>query len=173
MYLCVTCTESIPYIDYAAAQARAAGTFMGTYRLDQQRQACDLWVQGDLPAGFLTPPTAAIPTFILTGDIDPAVRPVIGEQLAGNLPNSVHYNVPNSGHEFGNAWENCLEAVIAQFISQASTASLDFRCADNNQRPPWVSWRDYSSESSENPGKLRAEIKTRFPGTRHQYPARE
>ena len=127
MYLCVTCTESIPYIDYAAAQARAAGTFMGTYRLDQQRQACDLWVQGDLPAGFLTPPTAAIPTFILTGDIDPAVRPVIGEQLAGNLPNSVHYNVPNSGHEFGNAWENCLEAVIAQFISQASTASLDFR----------------------------------------------
>jgi pimeloyl-ACP methyl ester carboxylesterase len=168
MFLCVTCTESIPYIDYTAARARAAGTFMGTYRLDQQQQACALWVRGDLPAGFLNPPTVGTPTLILTGDIDPTIRPYVGERLTGNLPNSLHYNVPNAGHEMGNTWENCLEDVVAQFISQGSAASLDFRCADTNQRPPWISWRDLPTENHENLEKIRAEIKALFPGTRHR-----
>lgn len=58
----------------------------------------------------------------------------------------------------------CLEDAVTQFISQGSAANLDFRCADNNQRPPWISWRDFPTENLE---KLRAEIKARFPGTRH------
>jgi pimeloyl-ACP methyl ester carboxylesterase len=41
MFLTVTCTETAPYIDYAAAWEAAQGTFMGTYRLDQQQNACD------------------------------------------------------------------------------------------------------------------------------------
>jgi pimeloyl-ACP methyl ester carboxylesterase len=44
MFLCVTCTETIPYIDYARAEALAQGTFMGTYRLEQQKNACGWWV---------------------------------------------------------------------------------------------------------------------------------
>ncbi len=159
MFLCVTCTESIPYIDYPAARARAAGTFMGTYRLDQQQQACALWVQGDLPAGFLDPPTVTTPTLILTGDIDPTIRPDVGERLSGNLPNSLHYNIPNAGHNMGAAWDNCLENAVAQFISQGSAANLDFSCADNNRRPPWISWRDYPTDTHENLGKIRAEIR--------------
>lgn len=35
MFLCVTCTDDIPFIDFAAAREEAGGTFMGTYRLDQ------------------------------------------------------------------------------------------------------------------------------------------
>lgn len=159
MFLCVTCTEAIPFIDFAAARARAAGTFMGTYRLDQQQRACDLWVRSDLPAGFFDPPAAAIPTLILTGDIDPTIRPRVGEQLSRLLPNSVHFNVPNCGHGAGAAWEDCLDAAVLRFVSQGSVADLDFSCADGNRRPPWISWRDYSGAHA---AKLREEIAARL-----------
>ena len=144
MFLCVTCTETIPYIDYDAARTRAAGTFMGTYRLDQQQRACELWARGDLPSGFHDPLTVNTPCFILTGDIDPTVRPGVGERLHGYLPNSVHYSIPNSAHEYLSAWDNCLEDVVAQFVSRGSPANLDFQCADTTQRPLWVSWRDFT-----------------------------
>ena len=53
LYLCVQCTEHEPYVDPISARAAAEGTFMGTYRLDQQDQACDLWVRESYPGHFL------------------------------------------------------------------------------------------------------------------------
>lgn len=147
MFLCVTCSEAIPYIDYEEARARAAGTFMGTYRLDRQQRACELWERGDIPADFHSPPDMAIPTLILTGEIDAAIPPYVGDILADLLPNSVHYMVPNAGHELSNAWENCLDDALHQFINQGSVTGLDFSCAHGNQRPPFASWRDYSTNS--------------------------
>ena len=144
MFLCVTCSESIPFIDYDQARAEAENTFMGTYRLDQQLRACDLWVQSQLPTGFLDPPTQDIPTLIITGDLDPTDRPRTGEFLTQYLPDSLHYNVPNAGHEVGTIWEECIFYVEAQFFSQGSVSGLDFSCADNNQRPPWISWQDFT-----------------------------
>lgn len=75
MYLCVTCTETIPYIDYAEARALAQGTFMGTYRLDQQKNACDWWMRGEHPANFHEMYLMNIPTLILSGEIDPVTPP--------------------------------------------------------------------------------------------------
>jgi pimeloyl-ACP methyl ester carboxylesterase len=143
LLLCVTCTESIPYIDFEQARANAEGTFIGTYRLDQQQKACELWVRGDLPAGFHELPEADIPTLIITGDLDPVVRPYAGQFLGDSLLNSLHYSIPNSGHGIGTAWEDCLDDVVVQFFSQGSVVGLDFSCADSTQRPPFISWRDY------------------------------
>jgi pimeloyl-ACP methyl ester carboxylesterase len=147
MFLCVTCSESIPFIDYEKARAETNNTFMGTYRLDQQQQACELWIRSELPPDFLNPPTQNIPTLIITGDLDPTDRPRTGEFLTQHLPNSLHYNIPNAGHEVGPVWEECIFNVEAQFFSQGSVSGLDFSCADNNQRPPWISWRDYTKKN--------------------------
>jgi len=147
MFLCVTCTETIPFIDYDRARAEAENTFMGTYRLDQQQRACELWVQSELPSGFLDPPAQDIPTLIITGDLDPTDRPSTGEFLTQHLPDSLQYNVPNAGHEVGTVWDECIFNVEAQFFSQGSVSGLDFSCADNNQRPPWISWREYTKKN--------------------------
>lgn len=147
LLLCVTCTESIPYIDFEQARADAQGTFIGTYRLDQQQEACELWVRGDLPVGFHELPVADIPTLIFTGELDPAVRPYNGQLLVDSLPNSLHYSIPNSGHGMGMAWRDCLDDVVVQFILQGSVSGLDFSCADATQRPPFISWRDYTGGS--------------------------
>jgi hypothetical protein len=128
---------------------------MGTYRLDQQQDACEHWVRGDLPPGFHDLPTVHIPTLILTGELDPTIRPRVGEQLAQSLPNSLHYTVPNSAHGFPVVFWDCLDDIEARFVSQASFAGLDFSCADSNRRPEWISWRDYETRPPHLPPALR------------------
>ena len=156
MYLCVTCTETIPYINYAEARALAQGTFMGTYRLDQQKNACDWWVRGDHPADFHEMYMMDIPTLILSGEFDPVTPPQYGEELAGYLPNSLHVVIPNEGHGFGTVWEDCLDDVVAQFISQGSVDGLETSCVQQHVRPPFVSWRDYETDNGE---RLSREVK--------------
>jgi pimeloyl-ACP methyl ester carboxylesterase len=147
MYLCVACTDTVPYIDFDQARSEAQGTFMGTYALEQNKQACDLWVRGVIPEGFHDLPTTNIPTLIITGDLDPAVRPYEGEIFLNSLPNSFHYCIPNNSHGVEHeVWFGCMEERIAQFFSQGSVLGLDFSCADNNKRPPWISWRDFTTE---------------------------
>jgi len=149
MFLCVTCTETIPYIDYEEARALAQGTLMGTYRLDQQKNACDWWVRGEHPADFHEMSLMNIPALIISGEIDPVTPPRYGEELAGYLPNSLHVIIPNAGHEYGTVWKDCLDEAVAQFISQGSVNGLDASCVDRHVRPPFVSWRDYAAGNGE------------------------
>jgi len=148
MFLCVTCTETIPYINYAEARALAQGTFMGTYRLEQQKNACDWWVRGEHPADFHEMYMMDIPTLILSGEFDPVTPPQYGEELASYLPSSLHVVIPNAGHEFGTVWEDCFDDVVAQFISQGSLNGLDVTCVDQHVRPPFVSWREYEAKNN-------------------------
>lgn len=37
----VTCTEDLPFVDVEKERGLAAGTLVGSYRLDQQMAACD------------------------------------------------------------------------------------------------------------------------------------
>jgi pimeloyl-ACP methyl ester carboxylesterase len=149
MFLCVTCTETIPYIDYESARAAAEGTFMGTYRLDQQKGACDLWVRGDHPDDFRTMTTIHIPTLIISAELDPVTPPRYSEELASFCPNNKHVIMPNVGHEYGQLWKECMDDVVAQFIYQGFPEGLDASCVNGNLRPPFVSWRDYESDGTD------------------------
>lgn len=163
MFLCVTCTETIPYIDYEEARALALGTFMGTYRLDQQKNACDWWVRGRHPADFHEMVVMDTPAVILSGEIDPVTPPRYGEELASYLPNSIHVVIPNAGHEYGTVWEDCLDDVVARLISQGSVDGLDATCALQHVRPPFVSWRDYESG---NGARISRDVKSLFKSRR-------
>jgi pimeloyl-ACP methyl ester carboxylesterase len=174
MYLCVTCTETIPYIDYDEARAMAQGTFMGTYRLEQQKNACEWWATGELPADFHQMYTMDIPTLILSGEIDPVTPPQYGEELAAYLPNSLHAIIPNAGHESGAIWEDCFDDVIAQFISQGSVEGLDTSCIDQHVRPPFVSWGDYETGNSQRLSRdVKSLGKSRLQNSRKQNPIRK
>jgi len=57
-----------------------------------------------------------------------------------------------------------LDDAVAQFISRGVPEGIDFTCANNYQRPPFVSWRDYTMQNKE---KISAEIKTIASGLQH------
>lgn len=147
MLLCVTCSETIPFIDVDKARQDAAGTFMGTYRIEQQTRACKLWARGRLPDGFTDMVELGIPTLLLSGENDPATPPYHGKIVKDHLPNGLHVIIPNAAHGTGDVWTGCLDDMVVKFISQGNAAGLDFACTELNTRPPFVTWRDYTQYS--------------------------
>lgn len=71
MFLSVSCTDDIARIDAAAAKQSSAGTLLGTYRVEQQIAACQLWPRGTADPMRATPLRSSIPTLLLSGEFDP------------------------------------------------------------------------------------------------------
>ena len=58
---------------------------MGTYRLDQQQNACDLWVRGSHPAGLDTPCTDSYlrPPFVSWRDYEEEDSDSVRSMISG------------------------------------------------------------------------------------------
>ncbi|HYE88419.1 MAG TPA: alpha/beta hydrolase [Vicinamibacterales bacterium] len=139
-FLSVTCAEDIPFLP-KNADAMAAGTFGGAYRLEQQRAACREWPRGAVSSAHGQPVTSAIPTLLLSGELDPVTPPSGGDEVARTLSNGRHVVIRNNGHPIGNA-EACIGRMIAQFLDRGSAEGIDTRCAADHPAPPFVIGKD-------------------------------
>jgi pimeloyl-ACP methyl ester carboxylesterase len=135
MYLSVTCAEDLPWIKPGEGERNAAHTFLGDYRLRQQRAACALWPRADIPKGYAEPTRADVPALILTGQWDPVTPPVYGDMAAKYLPNGLHLVVPHGGHGFGGLdGLDCIQNLTADFVNRGTTRGLDISCMKNIRR---------------------------------------
>jgi pimeloyl-ACP methyl ester carboxylesterase len=135
MYLSVTCAEDLPWIKAGEGERNAANTFLGDYRLRQQRAACELWPRAELPKRYAEPTRADVPALILTGQWDPVTPPAYGDAAAKYLPNSLHLVVPSGGHGFGGLEGlDCLRDIVASFIERGTTKGLDTSCVKGIRR---------------------------------------
>lgn len=126
-YLSVVCSEDDPRIDPAEARRLAEGTFLGTYRVDQQRRACALWPRGELPEGYAEPVRSEAPVLILSGHRDPVSPPRWGERVASHLPNGRHVVLAGGYHVDAGT---CTQELVARFLETGSADDLDTSCAD-------------------------------------------
>lgn len=135
MYLSVTCAEDLPRIKPGEGERNAAQTFLGDYRLRQQRAACALWPRADVPKGYAEPTRADVPALILTGQWDPVTPPVYGDTAAKHLPHSLHLVVPHGGHGFGGLdGLDCIQNLTADFVNRGTARGLDTSCVKNIRR---------------------------------------
>ena len=135
MYLSVTCAEDLPWIKPGEGERNAAQTFLGDYRLRQQRAACALWPRADIPKSYAEPTRAGVPALILTGQWDPVTPPVYGDTAAKYLPNSLHLVVPHGGHGFGGLdGLGCVQNLIADFIERGTASGMEISCVKNIRR---------------------------------------
>ena len=135
-FLSVSCTEDIPYLS-KDADAMAAGTFGGNYRLEQQRAACKEWPRGTVSSAHRQPTKSAIPTLLLSGEFDPVTPPSGAEEVARGLSKGRHIVIRNNGHPIGNA-EACIGKMFRQFLDAASVDAVDASCAAANPPVPFV-----------------------------------
>ena len=135
MFLSVFCSETAPFLDPAAVERLAAGTFFGAERTLSWLRACREWPRGEVPADFAAPVRADVPVLILSGRLDPVTPPFWGEQVAALLPQSRQVVFAASSH-FPDG--PCASGLAARFLEQASLAGLDSRCAESEIRPPFV-----------------------------------
>jgi pimeloyl-ACP methyl ester carboxylesterase len=139
MYLSVTCAEDLPMIKSGEGERNGTNTFLGDYRLQQQRAACALWPRGTVPDNYAEPTRSKVPALILTGQWDPVTPPAYGDTAARSLPNSLHVIVPHGGHGFtGLDGMDCIDHLILAFINSGTTKGLDTSCVANIRRQGFV-----------------------------------
>ncbi len=135
MYLSVTCTEDVAQITSTEAVNTWPGTFLGDYRVRQQRDACALWPKGRLSADFAAPIRVNVPVLLISSMIDPITPARWADEVARGLVNSRHIVVPNAGHSPSN---KCVMRIEHEFIRNASHEGLDLGCLGELRRPAFA-----------------------------------
>ncbi len=135
-YLCVTCTEDVPFIKPSEISWEIQKTFMGNYRVEQQMQACANWNKGTIPPGFLQPVKSNAPTLIISGSFDPVTPTSWAKEIAKTLPNSTLVIIPYMSHLFdGLSNEECFDNMVVDFITNGNKQKLKTGCV-NEMKPP-------------------------------------
>jgi pimeloyl-ACP methyl ester carboxylesterase len=135
LYLSITCAEDLPWIKPGEGERLAANTFLGDYRLRQQREACALWPRATLPKDYSEPTKADAPVLIFTGQWDPVTPPAHGDAVAKNLPNSLHIVVPHGAHGFGGLQGvDCVQRLFVEFVDRGTLKGLDTSCVKSVKR---------------------------------------
>ena len=135
MYLSVTCAEDLPWIKPGEGERMAANTFLGDYRLRQQREACALWPRGSIERDYAEPIHSDVPVLIMTGEWDPVTPPSNGATVAKTLTNSLHIVVPHGAHGLGGLEGiECVEGLMTEFIERGAVKGLDTSCVQSIHR---------------------------------------
>ena len=138
MYLSVTCAEDLPFIKPGEGERNAENTFLGDYRLRQQREACALWPRAEVEKDYSVPTRSDVPVLILTGELDPVTPPANGDAAARTLPNSLHIVVPHGAHGLGGLEGiDCIDQLIIAFVERGTTKGLDTACVKSIRRKPF------------------------------------
>ena len=135
MYLSITCAEDLPWIKPGEGERIAANTFLGDYRLRQQREACTLWPRATIERDYSQPVVSDVPVLILTGQWDPVTAPSNGETAARTLKNGMHIIVPHGAHGLGGLEGlDCIDRIMAEFVERGTTKGIDTGCVQNIRR---------------------------------------
>ena len=134
LYLAVTCAEDLPFVKPGEG-VNMEDTFLGSYRLRQQREACAEWPRSDVRKDYAKPTRSNIPALIYSGQWDPVTPPEYGDRLSKNLPNSLHIVVPSGGHGFGGLEGiECLDGLTTKFFESGTAKGLDTSCVSSISR---------------------------------------
>ena len=128
-YLCITCIEDVPFISTLEIDSLTKGTFMGTYRIDQQKTACSQWARGEIPTDFFAPTISEIPTIIFSGSLDPITPTSMAEEIARHLSNCTLVVIPQMSHTFdGLSHPECFDYICLSFIDNPGNKKLNLEC---------------------------------------------
>jgi pimeloyl-ACP methyl ester carboxylesterase len=141
LYLSITCAEDVPLVAADAAK-RDDPTYLGGYRVRQQRAACAAWPRGARPDASRTPVTTAVPILLTSGTLDPVTPAENGDRIAQTLSHSLHVRVPSGGHSpVGLTGLDCLDDLKRTFIERGRAEGLDTSCVARIARPGFATGR--------------------------------
>ena len=137
MWASVKCTEEIAFTDHEAAVRLAEGTVMGRGRLDAEWEICEGWPRGEVPPDFHEPLHSDLPILLITGDLDVASPPRLGERAIRTLPNGIFLRLANRSH-LGSYLEPCTQEILRRFVESGTKEGLDVSCAGRLERVPFA-----------------------------------
>lgn len=136
-YLCVTCSEDVPFMDTTKILHNTTNTFLGDYRIRQELKACEQWTRYELEDDYLTPVQTSIPVLIFVGDHDPVTPPRWGTAMAQRMSNYKFIVMPILSHyEGGLSNQNCLSQSFGEFFD-APGSQFQMPCIEQMKPVPF------------------------------------
>lgn len=135
MNLSVLCAEDFPFMDAAAAEQAAQGSYLGNIQYEELAAMCAIWPKGEVPADFKSPVAVDVPVLLLSGEADPVTPPENAEQVAATLPNSLALVAGGQGHNV--IFRGCMPRIAYDFIQSASVEGLDTACIEQIKPAPF------------------------------------
>jgi pimeloyl-ACP methyl ester carboxylesterase len=138
-HLSVVCPEEVQHVSAKAIDSAYAGTFMPAERAHEYLRACELWGLPTAPASTLAPVRVAIPTLIVSGEMDPVTPPALGAHVARSLPRARHVVSRALSHEAdGVIGAECLDSLSLRFVARPDPDALDVRCVARMRAPAFA-----------------------------------
>ena len=138
-YQSVTCAEDVAFVREEEIAPAVAGTFLGDFRIRQQKAACEGWPTRDLGPESRTPVVSAVPALLISGERDPATPAENGETVVRTLERGRHVVIADAGHSSnGMSGNDCLFGRVAAFIEAGAAEGLDTSCIAQMRRPDFI-----------------------------------
>lgn len=139
IFLSITCNEDLPFFETAEGERLARNTFLGGYRVRDQKAACAAWPHDDAPRSMLEPVRWSGPVLLVTGEWDPVTPPWQARAVAQGLPNGRLFVIPSGGHGFDGlvGVGPCVDSLVNRFVVTADAKALDGGCLASVHRPPF------------------------------------
>lgn len=134
--LSVLCSEDLPRATDELLAADGDNTFIGSRTADAFIEMCSVWPKAQRPSTWFEPVVSAVPTLLLSGELDPVTPPAWGELAAETLTNSRHLVAPNGAHTI--VGHTCANRLAAQFIKNLDFAALDDECLRDQRPQPFI-----------------------------------
>jgi pimeloyl-ACP methyl ester carboxylesterase len=134
VFFSVTCSEDLAFVSDADIERETRGTFLGDYRVRQQRAACEHWPRAALPAGHRAAVRTSLPTLFVSGDTDAASPLWFTSHIARGFANRAEIVLAGRGHT---EWSECLTGVYERFVRSADARGLDTASCTALARPPF------------------------------------
>ena len=139
LYVNITCAEDLPFIKDADEISEAKGTFLGDYRMRQQRRACNIWPRAPVEASLHQPVRSEVPVLMINGAADPVTPSANMTEAARGLTNATSILVPHGAHSLGGlVGLACVDRLIHDFVDRSSGAGLDRSCVAGITRPAFA-----------------------------------
>jgi len=132
----VVCSEDVPFFDSPPLErAKIAATYQGTDQLDGLAEICKIWPRGPVDPDLHSALHSAVPTLLLSGDLDPVTPPADAERAAQGLTRHRHLILSGEGH--GQVATGCMPTLLAQFLDNGDPDSLDASCLHRHRPAPF------------------------------------
>lgn len=134
--LSVLCSEDLPRASDELLAEDGNNTFIGSRTADAFIEMCSVWPKAERPSDWFEPISSAVPTLLLSGELDPVTPPAWGELAAETLSQSRHLIAPNGAHTI--VGHTCANRLAAQFIKDLDLAALDDSCLLEQRAQPFI-----------------------------------
>jgi pimeloyl-ACP methyl ester carboxylesterase len=128
----ITCNEDVPFLDEKEILPQTQGTFLGDYRVREQRVACKPWPKSALPVDYRKPVHSSVPAMFVSGDTDGGTPLWYMQHVAPGFTERIEIVARGQGHT---EWSDCIAQLYLRFISTGSTQELIGASCEPLSRP--------------------------------------